>query len=130
MLAAYARLTVRVGINVQPGQRLAINAFPEHAPLVRSVTEEAYAAGARFVDVSYSDQHVRRSHIVHASEEQLGWSPPWLVKRLDDLGEEGGALLAITGNPEPRLFADLDGGRIARSRMRAVSEAGLRLTNG
>jgi aminopeptidase len=129
-LAAYARLTVRVGINVQPGQRLAINAFPEHVPLVRAVTEEAYAAGARFVDVYYSDQHVRRSHILHASEEQLGWSPPWLVKRLEDLGEEGGALLAIAGNPEPELFADLDGGRVARSRMRAVSEAGLRLTSG
>ncbi len=129
-LAAYARLTVQVGINVQPGQRLAINAFPEHAPLVRAVTEEAYAAGARFVDVYYSDQHVRRSHILHASEEQLGWSPPWLVQRLVELGEEGGALLAISGNPEPELFADLDGGRIARSRMRAVSEAGLQLTNG
>lgn len=130
MLTAYARLTVRVGINVQPGQLLAINAFPEHAPLVRAVTEEAYAAGARFVDVYYSDQHVRRSHILHASEEELGWSPPWLVKRLEDLGEEGGALLAVAGNPEPELFADLDGGRVARSRMRAVSEAGLRLTSG
>ena len=130
MLTAYARLTVQVGINVQPGQLLAINAFPEHAPLVRAVTEEAYAAGARFVDVYYSDQHVRRSHILHASEEELGWSPPWLVKRLEDLGEEGGALLAVAGNPEPELFADLDGGRVARSRMRAVSEAGLRLTSG
>ena len=130
MLTAYARLTVRVGINVQPGQLLAINAFPEHAPLVRAVTEEAYAAGARFVDVYYSDQHVRRSHILHASEEELGWSPPWLVKRLEDLGEEGDALLAVAGNPEPELFADLDGGRVARSRMRAVSEAGLRLTSG
>ena len=48
----------------------------------------------------------------------LGWSPPWLVKRLDDLGREGGALLAITGNPEPELFADLDGGRVAQARMR------------
>ena len=39
-------------------------------------------------------------------------------------------MLAITGNPEPELFADLDGGRVARARMREVAEASLRLTDG
>jgi aminopeptidase len=130
LMAAYARLTVRVGVNVQPGQRLAINALVEHAPLVRAVAAEAYEAGARFVDVLYSDQRVRREHIRHVPEEALGWSPPWQVERLRSLGDEGGALLAITGNPEPDLFAGLDGGRVARSRMREVSEAGLALTAG
>jgi aminopeptidase len=130
ILTAYARLAVRVGVNVQPGQRLAINALVEHAPLVRAAAEQAYEAGASFVDVNYSDQHVRRSHIEHAPDETLGWSPPWLVKRLEDLGKDGGALLALTGNPEPELYADLDGGRVARSRMREAVEAGLRLTGG
>ena len=129
-LREYARLAVHVGVNLQPGQLLAINALVEHEPLVRAVAREAYAAGASFVDVLYTDQHVRRAHIEHAAEDALGFSPPWLVKRLDDLGAEGGALLAITGNPEPEIFADLDGGRVARSRMREVAEASLRLTDG
>ena len=63
MLAAYARLAVRVGVNLQPGQRLAVNALLEHAPLVRAVAAEAYEAGASYVDVLYVDQHVRRAHI-------------------------------------------------------------------
>ena len=42
----------------------------------------------------------------------------------------GGALLAITGNPEPELFADLDGERVGKSRMREVAEASLRLSDG
>ncbi len=130
LLTEYARLAVRVGVNVQPGQRLAINCLVEHAPLARAAAREAYAAGACYVDVLYNDQHVRRPHIEYASDEALGWSPPWLVKRLDDLGEDGGAMLAITGNPEPELFADLDGGRVARARMRELSEASLRLTDG
>jgi aminopeptidase len=130
LLAAYARLTVRVGVNLQPGQRLAVNAFVEHAPLVRAVAAEAYEAGAAYVDVLYGDQRVRRAHIQHANDEMLGWSPPWHVKRLDDLGADGGALLAIVGNPDPRVFADLDGGRVARARMREVSEASLKLTAG
>jgi aminopeptidase len=130
MLAAYARLAVRVGVNLQPGQRLAVNAFVEHAALARAVAEEAYAAGASHVDVFYSDQRVRRSHIQHASEDMLGWSPPWLVKRLDELGADGGALLAISGSPEPEVFGDLDGGRVAKARQRAISEASLKLTGG
>jgi aminopeptidase len=129
-ITAYARLAVRVGVNLQPGQRLAVNAFVEHSALVRAVAEEAYGAGASHVDVYYSDLRVRRSHIQHAAEDMLGWSPPWLVKRLDDLGADGGALLAISGSPDPEIFADLDGGRVANARQRAISEASLRLTGG
>ena len=129
-LEAYARLAVRVGLNIQPGQRLAVNALVEHAPLVRAIARESYEAGARHVDVQYGDQHVRRAHIMHAEGEALGWSPPWLVERLDALGRDGGALLAITGNPEPEIFGDLEGGRVAQARMRALSEASLRLTGG
>ena len=129
-LAAYARLTVHVGINLQPGQRLAISCLVEQAPLARAVAAEAYAAGAKFVDVFYSDQRIRRSHIEHASEAVLGWSPPWLVERLNSLGEERGAMLGVSGNPEPLLFADLDPGRVARARMVELSQASLRLTDG
>ena len=130
LLAAYARLAVRVGVNLQPGQRLAINGLLEHAPLVRAATAEAYAVGASYVDVSYTDQHVRRAHVEGAADDMLGWSPPWLVERLRTLGEDGGAVLSLTGNPEPDLFRDLDGGRVARARMREVVEEGLRLTDG
>jgi aminopeptidase len=129
-LAEYARLAVRVGLNLQAGQRLAVNCLVEHVPLVRAVAREAYAAGACFVDVLYSDQHVRRAHIEHADDEHLGWSPPWLVERLQQLGRDGGALLSIGGNPEPELLADLDGARVSRARMRALAEASLELTNG
>jgi aminopeptidase len=129
-LADYARLAVRVGLNLQPGQVLGVNALLEHAPLARAVAREAYVAGAKYVDVFYTDQRVRRAHIDGADEDALDWSPPWLVRRLDDLGEGGGALMAITGNPEPEVFADLDGTRVGRARMREVAEASLRLTDG
>jgi aminopeptidase len=107
-LERYARLAVRVGLNLQPGQVLGVSALIEHAPLARAIAGEAYKAGARYVDVLYSDQHVRRSHIELAAEGELGHSPPWLVRRFRELGEIGGAICAITGNPEPELFSDLD----------------------
>ena len=129
-LHRYARLTVQVGLNLQPGQTLGINALIEHAPLARAITREAYAAGARYVDVLYTDQHVRRAHIAGAADDQLGYSPPWLVRRLREFGETGGALVAITGNPEPELFADLDGERVGKARMRELAEESLKLTDG
>ena len=129
-LESYARLAVQVGLNLQPGQILGINALVEHAPLARAIARQAYAAGARYVDVLYSDQHVRRAHIEHAEESVLGYAPPWLVERLTQFGETGGALCAISGNPEPELFSDLDGARVGKARMREVAEASLKLTDG
>ena len=129
-LSEYARLAVRVGLNVQPGQVLGVNALLEQAPLARAVAREAYLAGAKYVDVLYTDQHVRRAHIQGAPDDALDWSPPWIVQRLEELGRDGGALLGISGNPEPELFADLDGSRVARARMREATEASLRLTDG
>jgi aminopeptidase len=129
-LETYAQLAVQVGLNLQPGQTLGVNALIEHAPLVRAIARQAYEAGARYVDVLYTDQHVRREHIALASDDQLGFSPPWLVTRLRELGETGGALVAITGNPDPELFADLDGERVGKARMREVAEESLKLTDG
>src|SRR5581483_9238434 len=130
LLEAYAELVVRVGVNLQPGQRLTINAYVEHVPFVRAVARAGYAAGASFVDPAYSDQHVRREHILHAPDEYLGWSPPWLVQQARAIAEDGGAVLTVSGNPEPEIFADLDGSRVAGARMRELTAARLALTGG
>ena len=129
-LADYARLAVRVGANVQPGQLVAVNAFVEHAPLARAVAREAYAAGARYVDVQYRDDHVRRAMIESAPEETLQWSPPWSVARVRALGEEGAAIVSITGNPEPELFKGLDESRVGRALPRELAQETLKLSNG
>ena len=121
---------MEVGLNLQAGQTLAVNALTEHAPLVREIARQAYAAGARYVDVLYSDQHIRRAFIEHGADDELGYSPPWLVSRIRKLGETGGALVAISGNPEPELFADLDGDRVGRARMRELNEAALEIVDG
>jgi aminopeptidase len=132
-LARYADLIVRVGANVQAGQTVLVNGLVEHAPLVRAVTESAYAAGARHVDVRYADQHVRKAFVTHAAEDDLSTTRPWDLPRFQAL-KEGAALIVITGDPEPELLADVDHSRIGRARplegmklyVQAVNE---RLTN-
>jgi aminopeptidase len=114
-LDRYAELITRVGANVQPGQTVYVTAFVEHAPLARALARAGYAAGARLVDVRYVDNHLRRSFIEHAPEEALTESTPWVLARTDALAD-GGALIMITGDPEPELLADLDQERVGKAR--------------
>ena len=93
---------MRIGANVAPGQILAVTALVEHAPFVRAVARAGYAAGARCVDVNYVDSHVRKAFIEGAPEELLEWSPPWKVTRQQYLGDERGAEVSISGDPEPQ----------------------------
>jgi len=128
-LERYAELAVRVGSNVAPGQTLNVQCSIEHAPLARAIARAAYSAGAAYVDVFYADQHVRREMIANADEEILTWTPPWVLERTRALGDGHGAMILITGDPDPELMSDLDGSRVGKARMIALAEENLRQLN-
>jgi aminopeptidase len=116
-LEQLAQLAVGAGANVADGQLVEVIASSvEHAPLVRAVARAAYGAGARYVDFRYGDLHVRRAMIELADEDVLTWSPPWAVDRIKALGEAQSAQIAIAGEPEPELLADLDQARVGKAR--------------
>jgi aminopeptidase len=119
-----AELAVRVGANVQEGQRVFVQGLVEHAPLVRALVRTSYRAGASYVDVLYRDDHVRRALIEFGPDEALEYSPEWL-KAFAEAGA-GNAVLATTGSPEPDLLGDLDGERVGRARMKEVNDIVLR----
>jgi aminopeptidase len=126
LIERYAELAVRVGANVQPGQLVEVLARVEHAPVARAVTRAAYAAGARYVDVAYTDQHVRRAMIERADEEVLSWTPPWQLSRAIEIGETNAAIIALTGEAEPELLADLPGDRVGKARPVKLAEENMR----
>jgi aminopeptidase len=121
-LERYARLAVEVAVNLQPGQFLRINAEPEHLPLVREIGRIAYERGARYVETQYRDAHLRRARIEHAPEDSLEWSPPWTLALVDHMIETRGATIAITGESDPELLADVDQRRAQRMRPRLATE--------
>ena len=77
----------------------------------RSRTREAPTAAALTSFSTATGSPVRRDRRAASGNR----SPPWLVQRLDELADERGALIAITGDGEPELLADLDGARVARA---------------
>jgi aminopeptidase len=121
-LDRYARLAVEVAVNLQPGQFLRISADPEHLPLVRALGRVAYERGARYVEAHYRDSHLKRARVQHAPDDSLEWSPPWTVALIDHMIETRGATIAITGDAEPELLADLDQRRAQRTRPRLAVE--------
>jgi aminopeptidase len=119
-LVRYADLAVRVGANVQEGQTVFVLTQIEHAPLARALAQAAYKAGARYVDVSYRDPHVRKAMIELGSDEALTYTPDWMKTLWR--AADGNALIATTGDPEPELMADLDGERVGRAQMKELVE--------
>jgi len=116
LLRRYAELVVRVGLNLGEGQDLHLACFVEQGPLVRAIARASYEAGARRVDVFYSDPLVQRATIEHAADDVLDWTPPWLLTRLEYVNDRHAALLGLSGNPYPDAYAGLDGDRIAKAR--------------
>jgi aminopeptidase len=127
LLSRYAELVVRVGANVGEGQHVRIIGYVEHAPFVRALTVAAYAAGARYVGAQYADQYVKRELIIHGDDEMLEWSPPWQLEQLEHLASVGGADISIAGDPNPDVFADLDGVRVGKARPKELSQRALQV---
>jgi aminopeptidase len=130
-LRKLARLAVEAGARVAPGQLVEVIAGAiEHAPLAREIARAGYEAGARFVEVRYADQHVRKAMIELADEEVLTWSPPWVVERMKMFGAAHAAQITIAGDPEPELLADVDQGRVGKTRAIEAVKTYLSLVSG
>jgi aminopeptidase len=118
-----AELAVRFGANVQRGQIVAIGTEPGKEELTRALAVHAYKAGARFVDVSSFDLHVKRARILYADEDTLDYVPPWYGERLLALGDQRAARIGLTGPVEPGLLNDLDPARAGRDQLPFLKES-------
>jgi aminopeptidase len=121
-LAALARLAVRVGANVQPGQIVSVSGRPGQEELARAVAVEAYRRGARFVDLAWFDPYVKLARLELAAEESLDFVPPWYAQRMIGLGDARAATIALAGPTTPGLYDAVDPARAGRDRLPSVRE--------
>jgi aminopeptidase len=117
-LAKYADLIVKVGINLQPGQRLIIGmphyrTTTEAAPLVHEVTRSAYEAGAKLVTVLWDTPQMLQARLNYAPEGTLGEYEDWLVEGVTRALKEGDAGLYIV-SPQPGSTDSLDADRVSQ----------------
>jgi aminopeptidase len=112
------------GANVQPGQLVAITSYVGKEELTRRVTRKAYERGAKYVDVLYFDQWLKRERIAHAAEDTLDFVPPWMRERLFYLSDEHAARVSLSGPHAPHALDGLDPGRAGRDLLPSLPETG------
>lgn len=111
-----ARLGVRSGVNVQPGQKLLIKAPVEAVQLVRELVREAYSAGAGLVTVLYEDEQADHESLLKADENLLVEAPDWKADLYNGLAEDKGCIIYIDGD-DPDLMKDVDPAKMLKRRM-------------
>jgi aminopeptidase len=119
-LDRFAELVVRVGANVQPGSGVLLGTDIAHLEIARAVVEHAYAAGASWVEVEWSDGPIRRSRLTHSSIETLTKSRPWAIERTRAWAAERGVSIQLVGDPDPHLLDDVDPAKAAAVRPEEV----------
>jgi aminopeptidase len=117
-LRKYAEMAVKIGVNVQPGQRVMVRAPIDGAPLARLIAASAYQAGARLVDVIWEDEQLDLIRFQHAPRDSFDQASEWVPNALHDHAQGGGALISIRGN-DPDLLKDQDPELIASARKAA-----------
>jgi aminopeptidase len=112
------------GANVQPGQLVAVTSYIGKEDLTRKVARAAYQRGAKYVDVLYFDQWLKRERIAHAAEDTLEYVPPWMRERLFYLSDEHAARVSLSGPHAPNALDGLDAGRAGRDLIPYLPETG------
>ncbi len=123
-LERFAQLIVGFGANVQPGQVVSLSTEPGKEELTRAIAAVAYRRGAKFVDVSSFDLHVKRARLEHAADDTLDFVPSWYGERVLALGEQRSARVALSGPIAPGLLDDLDPVRVGRDQLPFLPEVG------
>ena len=89
VLRKYARLVVKMGVNVKKGQGVVLVAETDQAEFALLVAEEAYKAGAKWVDMQWSNQNFRKLQLRKESVKTLStvleWEKARLQQQVDDL---------------------------------------------
>ncbi|BBN99342.1 aminopeptidase [Sporolactobacillus terrae] len=110
-LKKFAKLAIKIGVNLQPGQGLFLTSPIEAAHFANLVAEEAYQAGAKDVTMRWGDDETERLRLERAPEEALKQIPDWKFAAQNAAVKDNYAVLHIYG-PNPDLLDTIDDARV------------------
>ena len=113
-LRNYAKLITKVGVNVQKGQEVVINAEPDQPEFVAMVVEECYKAGAKRVWVEWMHQPLTALNVKYCSRKTLGEMEDWQIKKWEWQADVLPCKIFITSE-DPDGLAGVDQKKFAES---------------
>ena len=113
--ALYAKLLIKIGVNLQVGQSLLITSEVAHREFVRHVVVAAYQAGARFVITDYIDVPTDKMRFLHGRPENLDHVPGYVIARSEEIVRDKWARLALVGEEFPNFMDDVNPALLRRA---------------
>ena len=106
MRRKYAYMLARVGLNVQPGQPVLVDAPIEGAYFMPVFAEECYKLGASNVVIHYADEPCMKVAAKYRSDADMRSFDAWEVARSETYLDRGACYLRLEA-PNPKLMADV-----------------------
>jgi aminopeptidase len=113
-LTEYARLIIRIGVNLQKGQTVVLSCPVECAPFARLLAKEAYSAGAREVVLRWNDDQLTRMKYLHGDSAIFDEVPAWFKTFHLEYAVKKAALIAVASS-DPENLKGVDPDRVQRS---------------
>lgn len=111
-LKKYAQLIAEVGINVQEGHTVVIQASVDQTTLVHLITAHAYDLGAAEVIVQWIDEFVQKEFLAKAASDRIENIPQYKIDQADDWVNKGASRISIVSS-NPDALAGVDSERVA-----------------
>lgn len=111
LLEKYAELAVKVGVNLKEKEGLAITCNLDGLDLARAVTKKAYEAGAKHVELLFTDDVMSLMRFEHGADYVLDSFPDFKVKAIDAMYQENYHHLFIIA-PDPELLKEVPGDKV------------------
>lgn len=111
----YAKLAVEIGINLQPGQDVIINASTNVANFVKEIVKVCYENKARKVTVEWSHDEITKLHYLNQDVETLSEIPVWREEKMKYAAETLPCMIHIADS-DPDAFNGIDMKKMSQAR--------------
>lgn len=108
-----AELAIKVGVNMQKGQKVLINCPVEKSETGRIFAKKAYELGASLVKIEYADEKLLRINYENADINELEKIEKSFVMRKEEYVDENYCYIVIDAD-DPNLLNGIDGEKINR----------------
>lgn len=105
MIRRYARMLATVGINVQKGQKVLVEACIEGHAFANIFAQECYECGASEVLINYIDLPFLKTKAQYQKDEDVRKIQDWEVERYQKILDEGACTIRLEG-VNPKLMED------------------------
>ncbi len=119
-LARYADTIVGRCLYLERDDTLFVEGGLAHRELAVALAEAGYRAGAKLVDVHYTEPRVQAARVRHAGDEFLGPVSEWGRRRKRAQLERSSCVVTIFGESDPGVFDGLPPERLAADSVRSL----------